>query len=64
MIINENNKNTILKGSIQRGFNQDASNLRQKLQEQLSKGNQDKVIKPEVKPNNFRETLTNFRNLK
>lgn len=31
MIINENNKNTILKGMVKRGFNQDPSELRSKL---------------------------------
>ena len=29
MIINENNKNTILKGTVKRGFNQDPNELKE-----------------------------------
>ena len=32
MIINENNKNTILKGMVKRGFNQNPNELKEKLQ--------------------------------
>ena len=31
MIINENNKNQILKGTVKRGFNQDPNEIREKL---------------------------------
>ena len=33
MIINENNKNTILQGMVKRGLNQDPNEIREKLME-------------------------------
>lgn len=39
MIINENNKNTILKGTVKRGFNQDPAELRAKLNPNAGKIN-------------------------
>lgn len=39
MIINENNKNTVLKGMVKRGFNQDPAELRAKLHPDAGKVN-------------------------
>ena len=39
MIINENNKNTVLKGMVKRGFNQDPAEIRAKLHPDTGKVN-------------------------
>ncbi len=72
MIINENNKNTILKGMIKRGFNQDPSELRDKLHQNLKKPNiQNNTVKPAEQINrpasnnrSLRETFNELRRLK
>lgn len=68
MIINENNKNEVLKGMTHRGFNQTPAELRENLF--------NKSIKPTIKetkvpdlqkqsqPQNLRETMNALRRLK
>ena len=70
MIINENNKNSILKGMVKRGFNQDPNELKARMHP-----NMDKVI-PSINPkvtdknektianDNLRETFNALRRLK
>lgn len=65
MIINENNKNTILKGTVKRGLNQDPNELREKLYKAYQ-------IAPEKKENqnpsgtqkNIKDIFNQLRNLK
>ena len=65
MIINENNKNTILKGIVKRGFNQDPNELREKLYNSTHEKNEEKqIVKVEDTQKNLRETLNKLRNLK
>lgn len=65
MIINENNKNTILQGMVKRGLNQDPNELREKLYQANLKTS---VKKEEPKPvkdiqKNVRETFEKLRRL-
>lgn len=65
MIINENNKNTILKGIVKRGFNQDPNELREKLYNSTHEKTEEKqIVKVEDTQKNLRETLNKLRNLK
>ncbi len=67
MIINSNNKDNILKGSIKRGFNQTPEELREKLlNERLGiKKQNEPALKQENKINMSGHTLNNaFNNLK
>lgn len=69
MIINENNKNTILQGMVKRGLNQDPNEIREKLMK-ASKNAQIKAEPPaELKlsnnvQKNVRDTFNKLRNLK
>ena len=70
MIINENNKNMILKGMVKRGFNQDPNELRAKLHPNAGKVNQPATpeppaqIKKAVASNSLKETFNELRRLK
>ena len=65
MIINENNKNTILKGIVKRGFNQDPNELREKLYNSTHEKTEEKqIVKVEDTQKYLRETLNKLRNLK
>lgn len=66
MIINENNKNSILQGTFKRGFNQDPAELRAKLHPNAGKIEPlNKEAKPISKDNgNLKRTFNTFRNLK
>ena len=66
MIINENNKNSILKGTVKRGFNQDPNELREKLyQNTHPKPKQpEKTDKPKDIQKNVREIFNKLRKLK
>lgn len=67
MIINENNKNEILKGMTHRGFNQTPAELRDNL---MNKSNpilkETKVpdLQKQSQPQNLRETMNALRRLK
>lgn len=61
MIINENNKNTVLQGMVKRGLNQDPNELREKLYNEKKKP-QTLNIKDTQK--NVRDTFNKLRNLK
>lgn len=66
MIINENNKNQILKGTVKRGFNQDPNEIREKM---VTSSYQTPVKKePEVKTQdiqkNVMEAYNKLRKLK
>lgn len=70
MIINPNNKDMMLKGTIKRGFNQDPNELRAKLHPNVGKINVPKNnIKPTDQKNkvssndSLRETLAQLRRL-
>lgn len=69
MIINENNKNTILQGMVKRGLNQDPNEIREKLMK-ASKNAQIKAeppAEPKLSNNvqkNVRDTFNKLRNLK
>lgn len=72
MIINENNKNVVLKGMVKRGFNQDPGELKARLSQNLGKANfqtnNPKPVKQPDKPltnnGNLRETFNELRRLK
>lgn len=68
MIINENNKNMILKGMVKRGFNQDPAELRAKLHPNAGQinFNKPKPTTSESQPNanNLRETMNALKRLK
>ena len=71
MIINENNKNTILKGMVKRGFNQDPAELRAKLHPNDGKvsfhnteNNMNEQKNKIVDNVNLKETLNKLKNLK
>ena len=70
MIINENNKNSILKGMVKRGFNQDPNELREKLQSTKKinfNSNENKTIQPgkvSIQNGQLKETFTQFRRFK
>ena len=66
MIINENNKNTILKGTVKRGFNQEPKELKEKfytnLKTKLERQDQNENKQNEIR--HLRETMNAFRRLK
>lgn len=66
MIINENNKNTILKGTVKRGFNQDPNELKEKFYTnpltKLERQPQNENKQNEIR--HLRETMNAFRRLK
>ncbi len=71
MIINVNNKNTILKGMVKRGFNQDPAELRAKLHPNAGKvsfqnteNNMNEQKNKIVDNVSLRETLNKLKNLK
>ncbi len=72
MIINENNKNTILKGMVKRGFNQNPNELKEKLQannRMLNNFNTSPKInttnnKANVSNGNLRKIISQLNNLK
>ena len=71
MIINENNKNFVLKGTVKRGFNQDPAELRAKLHPNAGKINLSnqgveptKQINQGSSTNNLKETFSQLRRLK
>lgn len=68
MIINENNKDMILKGSVKRGFNQDPSELRAKHQPNNIKVNNKNEpsaqLKKDIPNNNLKEIFNKMRRLK
>lgn len=70
MIINPNNKDSILKGMVKRGFNQDPAELRAKLHPNAGKVNifnntKEKSPAPTtVKNSNLKETFNGLRRLK
>ena len=66
MIINENNKNNILKGTIKRGFNQDPNEIREKLYQnthQMPKEPETPKTPKDIQKN-VRETFNKLRKLK
>ena len=72
MIINENNKNTISKGMVKRGFNQNPNELKEKLQannRMLNNFNTSPKInttnnKANVSNGNLRKIISQLNNLK
>lgn len=66
MIINDQNKNTILKGMVKRGLNQDPNELREKLQMQNFQEEKPKKtpIKIDDTQKNVRDTFNKLRHLK
>lgn len=71
MIINENNKNTVLKGVVKRGFNQDPAELRAKLHPDAGKvnsPNQEMMMTKQVNKGfdnaNLKENFDRLRKLK
>lgn len=71
MIINENNKNTVLKGMVKRGFNQDPAELRAKLHPDAGKvnlQNQEMTMTRQVNKGidnaDLKENFNRFKNLK
>lgn len=72
MIINENNKNTILKGMVKRGFNQTPNELKEQLQannRMLNNFNTSPKInttnnKANVSNGNLRKIISQLNNLK
>ncbi len=74
MIINQNNKNNVLKGKVNRGFNQSPQDLKEKLYNQIKNVKKNEPIKKEsTMPNNFpekpsalkvKETFKKLQNLK
>lgn len=71
MIINENNKNTVLKGMVKRGFNQDPAELRAKLHPDAGKvnlQNQEMTMTRQVNKGidnaNLKENFNRLKNLK
>lgn len=71
MIINENNKNTVLKGVVKRGFNQDPAELRAKLYPDAGKvdsPNQEMMMTKQVNKGfdnaNVKENFNRLRKLK
>lgn len=64
MIINENNKNLILKGKIKRGFNQTPEELREKLMKQnekeINKKEETNIINDYYKLKKARNNLKRF----
>lgn len=67
MIINQNNKNN-LKGTVQRGFNQNPNDLREKLQtatkQTVNKSSEQSIPKTNNTKTNLRHTLDEFKRLK
>ena len=65
MIINENNKNTVLKGMVKRGLNQDPNELKEKLytmnNQNTEKNQKEKIVDIQK---NIRDTFNKLRNLK
>lgn len=70
MIINENNKDMILKGMVKRGFNQDPNELRAKLHPNAGKINKPNTtkaptqVKKTIADNSLKETFNELRRLK
>lgn len=71
MIINENNKNTVLKGMVKRGFNQDPAELRAKLHPDAGKvnlQNQEMTMTRQVNKGidnaDLKESFNRLKNLK
>lgn len=70
MIINENNKDMILKGMVKRGFNQDPNELRAKLHPNAGKINKPNTpepptqVKKTIADNSLKETFNVLRRLK
>ena len=65
MIINENNKNTILKGMVKRGLNQDPNELREKLYKESQKTPEKKENQtPSSTQKNIKDIFNQLRNLK
>ena len=70
MIINENNKDMILKGMVKRGFNQDPNELRAKLHTNAGKINKPNPpeapaqVKKTIADNSLKETFNELRRLK
>lgn len=68
MIINENNKNSILKGQMKRGFNQTPQELNERIMNQNIQNNKIKKDPEPVKqkntysqPKNFKSVLHNLK---
>ena len=65
MLINENNKNTVLKGMVKRGLNQDPNELKEKLytmnNQNTEKKQKEKIVDIQK---NIRDTFNKLRNLK
>ncbi len=65
MIINKNNKNTILNGIEKRGFNQNPQDLKIKLQSKVVTNMSNKESeKIGIRKTNLRDTYNKIRNLK
>ena len=70
MIINENNKDMVLKGMVKRGFNQDPNELRAKLHPNAGKVNNPTTlespvqIKKGITSTSLKETFNELRRLK
>ncbi len=65
MLINENNKNTVLKGMVKRGLNQDPNELKEKLYTMNNQNNEKKQKEKIVDiQKNIRDTFNKLRNLK
>ncbi len=66
MIINENNKNSILKGTYKRGFNQDPTELRAKLHPNAGKIESPKQENKQINKDssNLKRIFNTFRNIK
>lgn len=66
MIINENNKSQILKGTVKRGFNQDPNEIREKLY--ISSNpiieKKEPIVSPKNIQKNVREAYNQLRKLK
>ena len=63
MIINQNNKNTVLKGTVQRGLNQNPNDLREKLQT-ATKQTANKSSGQSLPKTNIHRTLEGIKRLK
>lgn len=70
MIINENNKDMVLKGMVKRGFNQDPNELRARLHPNVGKVNKPTTpesptqIKKGITSTSLKETFNELRRLK
>ena len=66
MIINENNKDIVLRGMVKRGFNQDPNELRAKLHPNAGKINKPNTPEPQtqikkgITGNSLKETFRSY----